>query len=395
MVRWPKLAGFGMGLVGGACLLGLAGGGAKRPAPSGPILSECDGSLRELVIHYEPSAREIALPVYRQFLPALGPEVTVSVVCRAGPAYREFLSALGPVQCTLRPLVVAHPITTWSRDRWVALAPFRKHAPVTLLSPRGEVAEEIWPARAGDERVGADIAMASGGSVLARRSPLYFDGGDFLADSETVFVVPRLLQRNLQHTVATREEFLRLLALEFKKPVVLLDEAPDHHAGMFMASVGDRTILVGDPGLGRTLESGPLSGIGLPGGADISPETQRLFDAVAAQCQKLGYRVVRIPTLVAPDGRTYFTYVNAVIDQRDRRRLVYLPTYRGVEAMNLAARRVWENLGYEVRPVDCSSAYRHFGCLHCLVNITRRTSESEPASPAYTASSLTRNRTVR
>ena len=75
----------------------------------------------------------------------------------------------------------------------------------------------------------------------------------------------------------------------------------------------------------------------------------------------------------AQDGRTYLTYVNVLIDQRSGRRLVYLPFYRGAERLNAAARAVWEGLGYEVVPVDCTSAYRHFGCLHCLVNVLQRT----------------------
>ena len=33
--------------------------------------------------------------------------------------------------------------------------------------------------------------------------------------------------------------------------VILLNDAPQHHAGMYMASVGDDTMLVGDPHLGR------------------------------------------------------------------------------------------------------------------------------------------------
>ena len=109
----------------------------------------------------------------------------------------------------------------------------------------------------------------------------------------------------------------------------------------------------------------------------MSPQTQHLFDAVAAQCEALGYRVIRIPTAVAPDGRTYFTYVNALIDQQGSRRIVYLPAYQGVERMNLAAQRIWEDLGYQVRTIDCTSTYRHFGCLHCLVNVVKR--ESGPS----------------
>ena len=110
----------------------------------------------------------------------------------------------------------------------------------------------------------------------------------------------------------------------------------------------------------------------LPGGPDFTAPTQHLFDAVAAQCAAAGYKVVRIPVVPARDGRTYLTYVNVLMDQQGGRRSVYLPFYRGVERLNAAARTVWESLGYEIRPVDCTTAYRHFGCLHCLVNVLRR-----------------------
>lgn len=382
MFRWQTAAGVGLGLLMALAILsGVSDRRAGRPLPSGPILSECDGQVRELVIHFEPAAREIVVPVYRDLLRALENGVTVHVVCPTRGAFDELLAAVGPVPCRLNPIVVNHPVTAWSRDRWVALSPPGRGRATTVLSPRGEAAEEIWPARAGDERVGQDLATALAPAVRARRSNLYFDGGDVLADGENVFVVPRLLPRNLQHTVRDREELLRILAAEFKRRVVLLEQAPDHHAGMFMVSTGRRTMLVGDPGLGRrcaradSAEDGrrcPSLFTNLPGGPDFSPETQRLFDAVAHQCAAAGYRVVRLPVVPARDGRTYLTYANAVIDDLRPRRLVFLPFYRGHEPLNAAARAVWEGLGFEVRPVDCTSAYRHFGSLHCLVNVLRR-----------------------
>jgi hypothetical protein len=144
---------------------------------------------------------------------------------------------------------------------------------------------------------------------------------------------------------------------------------------MFMASVGNRTLLVGDPRLGRQLASGTNAVLGeleLPGGPDFSPGTQHLFDAVAGQCADAGYKVIRIPTIPAGDGRSYLTYVNVLIDRQGSRRIVYLPFYRGAESLNASARKIWEDLGYEIRPVDCTSTYRHFGCLHCLVNVLKR-----------------------
>ena len=381
MLSWQRMVGAVIGLAIGGAILALTGGPVRGPIASGPILSECDGRLGELVLHYEPSAKEIVAPVYSDFLRRLDRDVRVHVVCPDHAAFADFVATVNPAGCLVSPIVTGHPITTWSRDRWVALGPAVPGGVATLWSPRGEAGDEIWPARAGDARVGRDIAAALAPATAARRSGLYFDGGDFLADSETVFVMPRVLQRNLQQTVRNREEFLGILTRELKRRVILLDEAPDHHAAMFMVSVGQRTLLVGDPSLAQewiAAEMAQSDGaatndfLGLPGGPDFTAPTQRLFDAVAAQCAAAGYRVIRIPVVPAKDGRTYLTYVNALLDQQGRRRVVYLPFYRGGERLNAAAQAVWQSIGYEVRPVDCTSAYRHFGCLHCLVNVLRR-----------------------
>jgi hypothetical protein len=388
MFRWQTSVGVIIGLATGTAILALTRSPERRPVPSGPILSECDGHLRELVLQYEPAAKEIVAPVYRDFLRALDRDVSVHLVCLDRAAFDDFAVVVGPIPCSVKPILVGHHITTWSRDRWVALTPAVAGDATTLWSPRGEAGEEVWPARAGDERVGRDIAAALAPLVRARRSGLYFDGGDFLADSETVFVMPRMLQRNIQQTVRSREEFIGILSRELKRRVILLDEAPDHHAGMFMASVGGKTMLVGDPSLAQELISIEMEQhdrtatnefMSLPGGPDFTAPTQHLFDAVAAQCSAAGYKVIRIPVVPAQDGRTYLTYVNVLIDQQSGRRLVYLPFYRGVERLNAAARAAWEDLGYQIRPVDCTTAYRHFGCLHCLVNVLSR---SYPAGRA-------------
>lgn len=379
--RWQTLLGIAIGLAGGLFIVSLTGTTQRQRPPTGPILSECNGGLRELVIHYEPTAKAMVLPVYREFLSALHAGVTVHAICPSRAAFDELVTDVGPSPCRLLPLIVNHQMTTWSRDRWIALSPALHGGPTTLWSPRGEAGDEIWPARAGDERIGADIAAALAPSVAARRSELYFDGGDFLADAENVFVIPRVLWRNLQHTVESREGLLANLTREFRRRVVLLDESPDHHAGMFMATVGDKTMLVGDPSLGKQFLPFNLPPDVSDAGStsnppafepDFTEATQRLFDAVAGQCSSLGYKVIRIPTVPGRDGRSYLTYVNAIIDQPGPHRIVYLPFYRGVERLNAAARAVWVGLGYEVRPVDCTTTFRHFGCLHCLVNVLGR-----------------------
>ncbi len=52
--------------------------------------------------------------------------------------------------------------------------------------------------------------------------------------------------------------------------------------------------------------------------------------------------------------------------------IVDMPVYRGCDEMNSEAEGVWRGLGYGVRRVDCTSSFRHFGSLHCLVNVLER-----------------------
>ena len=351
---------------------------SRRTAPqpvrrAGPVLSDCDGRLEQVVIHYVTEAAPVVTRTYREFLGDLGPGVTVHVVCPDAAAFDELRRAVGPVACTLRPVATGHAMTTWSRDRWLALAPPPDGGAATLLSPRAEKAAQIWPAREGDRKTGRDLADALGSEhVVAVKSGLLFDGGDFVADERCVFVTPSVAERNIQHTVDDREELIRELRNRLGKRIVLLDEAPPYHAGMFMMTAGDGVVIVGDPSLGaQTLGRALPAGI-MPPGTDETAETQRLFDAVARRCREEGYRVVRIPTVTGLDGRTYLTYLNVILDRRDGRRVVHMPVFRGVESLNAAAADVWRSAGWEVHPVDCTATYVHFGSLRCLVNVLTR-----------------------
>jgi hypothetical protein len=371
------LLGVVLGLAVSAGVLALWGrhGGPAGP-DSGPLLSECDGAFRRLVIHYAgPDDDDVVLPTYRSFLRQLPAGVDVAVVCTGAAAFEHLAREVGPTECRLTPLVVGHPITSWSRDRWLALGGTADRA-TTLLCPRGEDGSDVWPARKGDERVADDLA-ASLPAVRTRHSELYFDGGDFAADGETAFARPAVLLRNIQRTVATREELLTVLSALLRRRVVVLDGAPDHHVGMYLMAVGGRTVLVGDPMLGKEIlahdpeESAAVASF-LPGGPNFTPAAVASFEAVAEQCRAAGYRVVRIPIVPGTDGRTYVTFVNGILDERDGRRTVYMPAYRSAPGLTRAATAVWRGLGYEVRPVECEDAARNFGTLHCLVNVLER-----------------------
>ena len=79
-----------------------------------------------------------------------------------------------------------------------------------------------------------------------------------------------------------------------------------------------------------------------------------------------------MPVVPDRDGRTYLTYLNVILDDRAGKRVVYMPAYEGADELNAAAASAWEKLGFEVRRVDCTNTYKHFGSLRCLVNVLRR-----------------------
>lgn len=374
MGRWQPAVGVLCG-IGLWMLLGLGGGGeTPLPRPGGSIVPECEGALAEVVIQYTAEAT-FAREVYRQLLPQLPAGVTVSVVCPDAGTFAELERQLGQVPCRVRPIIANHAMTTWSRDRWVALWDGAAGR-TTLVAPAQEEGSASWPGREGDERIAFTIAAAEPRRQRAWRSPLLFDGGDLLADGHAVFATPAVVSRNLQHTVESRDELMAELARVAGRGVTLLEDVPEHHAGMFMMAVGERVMLVGDPGLAKSVWESegqwPESVKAEAWRPDFSEATQAKFDNAAQQAEAAGYRVVRVPTVPGVGSKAYLTYLNVLMDFREGRKVVYMPVYRGVEAVNAAARAVWERAGFEVRPIDCTEVFPQFGTLHCLVNVVRR-----------------------
>ncbi len=427
----PRLAGLSIGVLAAVIAGATFRSSAVKPVTVGPaVLSECDGAIGWVAIHYV-GGMDFATPTYRAFLSALPLEVKVTLVCPRPADRDELLANIGQPAGRFDVVLTGHAMTGWSRDRWVTLAPAKPGGVVTLVPPTEELAEDVWPARAGDGRLAFDLAAANHPRCVARRSLLNFDGGDFLSDSRTVFVSPAVVERNLHTTVSSEAELLDELRPMLGRKIVLLRNAPPHHVGMYMAIAGGGVAVVGDPSLGRKLLTPSPDTPGEGGGEgsasieesstnntnlqesnsasvkirvfrglpsplaeepspcplpayrervpvasinpDGSPATQKQFDDVAAQVAAAGYRVVRIPTVVAPDGKTYLTFVNGLIDQRLGGRTVYLPTYAGQDALNQAAVETWEGMGYRIVPIDCTKVFPRFGTLHCLVNVLERT----------------------
>jgi hypothetical protein len=373
---WPVFIGVMVGVVVALAVLNYGGSGSVERLfslpPHGGLLSDVDGPLREIVIQYIGEARGIATRPYRQFLGALPADVMVHVVVPSEAVFESLAKEVGSVQCKLNPVIVSHPITTWSRDRWLALAPVSGEGRTLLFPPAEEVAAEVWPRRKGDSRIADDLAASLSGTVQTVRGPLLFDGGDFVGDDRTVFVTPRVLERNLGHAVQSREELESLLTRLLGKRAIVLDDAPPHHAGMFMMAAGNGFMLVGDPSLGKKLYEASEAMGRLIADPDFSLSSQARFDAVAERCKVAGYRVVRVPLVPGKDGRTWLTPLNVIVDSRPAQRTVYMPTYEGADALTREAKAVWENLGFRVQPIDCTTTFRHFGSLRCLVNVLSR-----------------------
>ena len=338
-----------------------------RPAPEAArILSDCNGAIRTLAIHYTRPTRSLTLPIYRDMLTALPGDVTVRVVVRETEAFEELIEAIGPLACRLTPVVVDHPITTWSRDRWLAV---RDPDHITLLHPWMEMMREGWPDRQGDEQVADDLANADPEHVRAERSVLYFDGGDFACDRSTVFVTPSVLERNVGLSVKDAGALQQHLINHLGRDVVLLDHAPPHHAGMFMMPIGDNRVFVGDPSLAWSQLPDDTV---MPVGLDMSETTQAAFDTVARRCARAGYEVIRMPIVPGEDGRTYLTWLNVIIDERPDGPVVYMPVFDSVARLNDRAEAIWREAGYTVRRVNCTTVYTQFGSLRCLVNVVDR-----------------------
>ncbi len=368
--RAPHVVGAVIG-VALACAV-VQWGNTTRARPTGRMLSEHGGTIRSVVLQYTHGS-QFVWPVFKQFLEKQSPSLTVYIAAPAQEDFDEVSQAIGPVPCKLVPVLTHHEMTPWSRDRWVELLADKPGDPLTLLPQRGELQQELWPQRLGDSKVADDLGRFLSPNIRATRSSLYFDGGDLLCDANYVFATPAVLQRNIEHTVDSRARLLDVLSSETLCKPVLMEEAPDHHAGMYMMAVGNHRMLVGDPSHGLPLlnRDAPML-TSMTGGPDETAQAQSRFDAVAKLTASLGYTVVRIPTIPGQNGKQYLTYVNVIMDQRDGKDVVYMPIYDDQPALNAAAQKVWESLGFEVIPINCTTTWPAGGTLHCLVNVLQR-----------------------
>ena len=367
------LGGIAAGLVTSALVIavgGLARGSVK--ATTRLVAEDASAPLARIAIHYAPGNDAVALPVWRDLLTALPPDVHVDVEVAQAldfPRLLRRLSAVGtPHLERLHPVVVGAPITTWSRDRYAALVDDSGRGSI-LAPPR---IETVFQKRAGDASSPAAISRA-----VYDREPsianIVFEGGDLAATPHWVFADANLAGRNVGRTTSDRASIEAELHRRFAQDLVWLGddvgEIPRHHIMMYMMPIDDRTVAVGDVRAGVRLLATE------PEGADLSladPEAEAVrFDRAAELLVAKGFRVVRVPAVVLAGAGSYVTYTNALFDRRGDQRIVYLPTY-ALPALDAAGTAFWQAQGFEVHPIDVSSIYQLNGSLGCLVNVLAR-----------------------
>ena len=135
----------------------------------------------------------------------------------------------------------------------------------------------------------------------------------------------------------------------------VLGDVPRERVSTYLTPIDDHMIAVGDPKLGAALaESTTVLD-------DVALQTRR-FDRVAELLAARGFEVVRVPVLVLSDG-SFVTYTDALFDQRDDHRIVYMPTYNQ-RALDDAAQSFYEQRGFEVHRIK--------GAFGGLVNVVAR-----------------------
>ena len=393
------LVGVGLGLALAVGVLSLASRskGPPLPAPAlklaGGVLREDSGSLDEVLVHYVPRFEPLVADAYADFLGTLDRSTHIVVVVpepegdggAVGATPRESLGRLlaridpsGGLAVRARVVDAAGPISVWSKDRALVLAPETDSPRTGLVIPVPP--DPKWKERANDWRTLARVAEAMPDRFYVRELPLSFDAGDFDVAAGSVLVDDNLVTKNRSRGVGNVEELRKLVGGLLARPVQVLGtvdgDVPRHPMSMYMAALDGGVALVGDPRAAKALlgdswvpgEFDPDTGEPLR--ADFSEAMVARFDRAAVDLTAAGWRVVRIPEVPFLD-KTYMAYTNGVYETRGNVRIAWMPTF-DLPELDARARAVYESLGWQVRPVRARGLYPLHGTIGCLVNVLAR-----------------------
>ena len=368
---------------------------AEGPKPlAGALLDEVEGPIDEVLFHYVPRLEPLIAAAYKDFLGTLEPSTRLIAIVPQGAAaaldaFLAKVDATGALAKRTRVVEVPGPISVWSKDRALVTAPTSSAGRTGLLIPVPP--DPKWQERSNDWRTLAAVAATMPDRYYVNELPLEFDAGDFAITKKHVIVDANLFTKNRGRGIESPAKLRELLSKLLAKDILMLGEkdgdVPRHHLSMYMTPLGGDVVLVGDPTLGKAMvgdtyapgEMNPDTGDPLK--ADFSDLILLRYDRAAKDLAAAGYRVVRIPT-VPFDDKTYFAYTNGVYETRGSKKIAWVPQYmssdpaaadrRSLEAIDGAARKVYADLGWEVRPVAVRLAYPFHGTIGCLANVLSR-----------------------
>lgn len=267
----------------------------------------------------------------------------------------------------------------------------------------------------------------------AAHSKLSFEGGNIVADEQFVFIGANTIRANAMRLDQTDQSIARDFRTVLGKQVVVLGPVPQPigHIDMMITPLGDKTLLLADPGWGARLAQQALANepasvmafeqrcmdnffgdrgidnvlledgeryrppdlVGATAGAIAdSQHIAPVMDTLRQQLLDMGFTVQRVPYLqqappvptttteTAParpaPGYPQITYNNVLLENYRERgsriRVVYLPQY-GWEQFDRVGREVWEKLGYRVVPVPGFAVSAMYGgALRCSAKVLAR-----------------------
>ena len=303
---------------------------------------------------------------------------------------------------------------------------------VVLLGPGGDgslLASRSY-GRSEDREMARIVAATLGWKV--EESSLFFAGGNLLSDERHLFVGASLIHKNAEDLELSEGDVVARFEGELGRPAIVLGSPPQPtaHMDMVFTPLGANRVALADSHLGAELAELELAqrpeavrafeehaesyffghpdvqSVTLPTGRAVQapPVVDRTaeaiadsrlgaeaLDVIAADLQRRGYSVLRVPFLTTrenrhprqrssgfPAGYPVLTYNNVLVEREGNQERVYLPEY-GFPGLDMAARRIWESAGFEVRLIrGLTTSAMYQGSLRCTVKVLTRSSEPDP-----------------
>lgn len=179
----------------------------------------------------------------------------------------------------------------------------------------------------------------------------------------------------------------------------IVEQPATFHVDMGVTPIDSNKVLVGDPSIAlnaiKSMTKAEYAdhnarlnkALGAPAGRDTlaalvkentvnEPHLQHNFDDNAKVIGNRGYEIGRLPYLQGPQGVSWITYNNCLMESYTRDdgsqvRRVFLPTY-DLPILDDIAKKTYEKEGFEVVPLNLAALTSWRGAIRCISNVLER-----------------------